>query len=74
MRSDTSTLLRVDFYTRTVKLQGTSDYRSKINWDTSDWWDPVVGAAPGDNLIQIRGASIADPAKAQITFNPAYVA
>ena len=72
---DTSTLLRVDFYTRTVKLQGTSDYRSKINWDTSDWWDPgAVGLAPGDNLIQIRGASIADPAKAQITFNPAYVA
>jgi hypothetical protein len=70
-----STFLRVDFYTRTVKLQGTSDYRSKIDWDASDWWDPgAVGLVPGENLIQIRGASIADPAKAQITFNPAYVA
>jgi Concanavalin A-like lectin/glucanases superfamily/Polysaccharide lyase/Phage tail protein len=72
---DGATFLRVDFYARTVKLQGTSDYRLKIDWDLSDWWDSgAVGLVPGENLIQIRGTSIADPAKAQITFNPAYVA
>jgi hypothetical protein len=72
---DAPTFLRIDFFARTVKLLGTSDYRSKIDWDLSDWWDPGVdGLAPGDNLIQLRGDSIADPAKAQITFNPAYTA
>ncbi len=72
---DASTFLRVDFFARTVKLLGTSDYRLKIDWGESDWWDPGVdGLAPGENLIQLRGDSIADPAKAQITFNPAYTA
>jgi Phage tail protein len=72
---DAATFLRIDFFARTVKLLGTSDYRLKIDWDLSDWWDPGVdGLAPGDNVIQLRGDSIADPAKAEITFNPAYTA
>jgi hypothetical protein len=70
-----STFLRIDFATRQVLLEGTSDYRSKIDWGASDWWDSNVnGLEPGENQIQLRGDSIADPAKAQITFNPAYVA
>lgn len=67
--------LRIDFWARTVKLMGTSDYRARIDWNASDWWNPgVPGLAPGENQIQLRGAAIVDPAKAQFTFNPAYTA
>jgi Phage tail protein len=67
--------LRIDFDARTVLLEGTSDYRSKIDWSLSDWWNPgVAGFLAGDNVIQLRGDTIADPATALITFYPPYTA
>jgi hypothetical protein len=64
--------LRVDFVSRRVLLQGTTDYRAKLDLITSSWWDPNVwGLAAGSNTIRLRGDSVADPAKAIITFNPA---
>lgn len=67
--------LRIDFAARTVLLEGTSDYRAKIDWDESDWWDPGAdGLLPGENVIQLRGDSVADPATARVSFYPAYTA
>lgn len=64
--------IRVDFKQRTIKLEGTSDFRSKFDRQLSTWWDEgVPGLRRGDNAVRYRGDSISDPARAEITFHHA---
>jgi hypothetical protein len=46
-------LLVVDFYNRTVLLDGV-DKSAALNETASDWWDPgVPGLKPGDNFLRL---------------------
>lgn len=72
---DATTFIRVDFASRRILLQGSSDFRAKLDRGASDWWDAgVPGLPPGDSNVRLRGDAVTDPAHATITFNPAYVA
>lgn len=67
--------VRVNFRTRTILSEGLTDARSRIDWTQSSWWDgDADGLPPGESQITLRGTAIADPARAQITFYPAYYA
>jgi hypothetical protein len=62
-------LLRVDFRTRRILLEGSTDYRSRLNRPASDWWDPdTPGLLPGQNTLHLRGESANDPARVVCTF------
>lgn len=61
--------LRVDFLNRRVLLEGTADYRAKLDRTRSSWWEPgVAGLAPGANVVRYRGEGMSDPARAVLTF------
>jgi hypothetical protein len=67
--------LRVDFFSRRVLLDNTTNRYSKLDKVASDWWDAgVEGIVPGDNAIRLAGSSFSSPAKAHVAFNPAFLA
>lgn len=65
--------LRIDFQRRTVKLNGTDDYRIKLHLPLSDWWDAGVPTLiPGANELHYRAVWMGAEAYFNVKHNAAY--
>jgi hypothetical protein len=63
-------VLTLDFFNRTVDLDGANRY-GLFDEGLSSWWDEdEFGLIPGENEIRLSGTGLTNPAKATITFFP----
>lgn len=69
--------VRIDFAKRTIVRSNGQSVRSALVRSSSTWWKPGAqdgspGIGPGAQTIQLTSADLALPARADISFYPAY--